>query len=649
MMNQLQHALSPYLLQHQNNPVYWQEWGESAFKQAQQHDAPILLSIGYAACHWCHVMAHESFEHPATAEYLNEHFVCIKVDKEERPDIDQIYMQALLKMQGQGGWPLTVFLTPEGHPFFAGTYFPKDPIHGMPSFQHILEKIVQTWQQQRDDITQAEDQIKKAVYQDIQPAQTQQTIDINHIQRQYHTLLTKVDSDNGGLQGAPKFPQMALWVSWFQVATLFKQQQGIQANFQMARSLAQGGIYDHLAGGFFRYSTDEQWLAPHFEKMLYDNAQIINWMSQLYAYQPQAYLKQRIQATIHWLDREMLLQNGCYAASLDADSEGEEGRFYTWSWSTLQSLLNENELEVAQQYFGLKPDGNWEGVNILYCGHLKTDDTFDTDTIERIKHILWQSRQQRVRPERDDKVLLDWNAMLVTALAQAGQRLNEPEWIEKARYLFNSLQGELFDGNYWQHACRADKTQTKVFLADYAHTIQAAITLSTTTGQNHYLRQAQSYWQQAQQLFLQSGDTLYRQASVANHDLPHNPQPIIDGAEPSGNGIMAINGMLLHLLTGQAEYADNAQNVLDTLAGGLHSEHCYELPSLVSAVLWYHHGLKIQGPWLTLTDQPSGLLPTYLLQTTTDKLWQACNHYSCWAQAETLSELDLDSSPNKQT
>lgn len=646
-MNQLAHALSPYLLQHQHNPVHWQEWSQTAFDEARQRDVPIFLSIGYAACHWCHVMAHESFEDQATADYLNEHFVCIKVDKEERPDVDQIYMQALLKMQGQGGWPLSVFLTTEGHPFFAGTYFPKDPIHGMPSFQYILDKITQTWQQQRDDITKAETQIKKAVYQDVQRSQQQQSIDIDSIQRQYHTLLTRVDSQNGGLQGAPKFPQMALWSSWFKVATLFNQQKGIQACYQMAHSLAQGGIYDHLGGGFFRYSTDQQWLVPHFEKMLYDNAQIIDWMSQLYAYQPEDYLKQRIQATINWLDREMLLDNGCYAASLDADSEGEEGRFYTWSWSTLQSLLHEDDLTTAQQYFGITPEGNWEGVNILYCGHLTDSHSFDNETIERIIQILWQEREKRVRPERDNKVLLDWNAMLVTALAQAGRRLNTPEWIQKARDLYKGLQTQLFDGTYWQHACRDDKTLKQPFLSDYAQIIQAAIMLGTITGEDHYLQRAQHDWQQANDLFARTSDALYRQASIKGHDLPHNPQPIVDGAEPSGNGIMTINGMQLHLLTGQAEYADKAQCLLDPLAGGLNSEHCHELPSFVSAVLWQHHGVKIQGPWPSLNEAATNLLPIYLLETTSEESWQACDHHQCWARADTLQELNLDSNPNK--
>lgn len=636
-MNQLANALSPYLQQHRDNPVNWQEWSNAAFDEARQRDVPVLLSIGYAACHWCHVMAHESFEDPKTAQFLNQHFVCIKVDKEERPDIDQLYMQALLKMQGHGGWPLNVFLTPDRHPFFAGTYFPKQPRYGMPSFYQLLDNIIQNWQQHREEITQAEQQVQKAVYQDIQASAEHEMIDIDNIQRQYHTRLTQIDSQYGGIKGAPKFPQIPFWSSWFQVATLFNQSDSIQACYQMARSLSYGGIYDHLGGGYFRYSTDEQWLVPHFEKMLYDNAQIIDWLAQLNAYEPRHFLQERIQATINWLNREMLLDNGCFAASLDADSEGVEGKFYTWSWQELTEILQDDDLQAASHYFQLSQDGNWEGMNILYCGQSEPD--IAPEQLKRIKTQLWSSREQRVRPERDDKVLLDWNAMLVKALAQAGIRCGQPEWIQQAQDLYQNLYNALYNGNHWQHACREERVQKQPFLSDYAHIIQAALMLATVTGDNNYLNQAKSWMQQADQLFYEENSALYRQAPMQTTDLPHNPQPIVDGAEPSGNGIMAINGMQLHLLTGDEHYAERANFILTNLARALNSEHCYELPSMISAVLWRDNGVKIQGPWLNFTLNLSDILPLQLLQADSNQQWQACDHTTCWATANTLEGL----------
>lgn len=635
-MNQLANALSPYLQQHRNNPVNWQEWGDKPFEEARQRDVPVLLSIGYAACHWCHVMAHESFEDPQTAALLNDYFVCIKVDKEERPDIDQLYMQALLKMQGHGGWPLNVFLTPDKHPFFAGTYFPKQPRYGMPSFNQLLENLIKNWQYRRDEIAKAEYQVQQAVYQDIGINNSQNPIDIEHIQRQYHTRLTQIDSQYGGIQGAPKFPQIPFWSSWFKIATLFNQSQSIQACYQMARSLSFGGIYDHLGGGFFRYSTDEKWLVPHFEKMLYDNAQIIEWLAQLQAYQAQSFIYQRIKDTINWLDREMLLDNGCYAASLDADSEGVEGKFYTWSWQELQTVLGD-DLPAASQFFNLQQQGNWEGVNILYCGTQEA--SLNNDQLERIKDKLWQKRKLRIRPERDDKILLDWNAMLVNALAQAGIRLNQPQWIHKASHLYSNLYKALFDGQYWQHACRASHVQTQPFLGDYAHITQACITLAAATGDQDYLHQAEHWMEQANNLFGESEGAFYKQAPVQACDLPHNPQPIIDGAEPSGNGIMAINGMQLFLLTGEFSYAEKAQYVIDNLSQALNSEHCYELPSMISAILWQHYGMKIQGPWQQLQHPPQDLLPIQLLQNDNAQQWQACDHQSCWAVADSLQAL----------
>src|SRR3990167_3802980 len=334
-MNQLANALSPYLLQHKDNPVDWYLWGEEAFAVAKQRNVPVFLSIGYAACHWCHVMAHESFEDQETAVFLNQHFVCIKVDREERPDIDNIYMRAQMSINGQGGWPLNMFLTPEGKPFFGGTYFPKQPRYSMISFLQLLVKIVSVWQEQQNEINEAVEKIYKQLQIKLQTAK--------QVNLKWHDLLSSqipvlnlIDTVNGGLQGAPKFPQIPLWQWIFVLARYTHSEQLLNACYQTAEKLCHGGIYDHLAGGWMRYSTDEYWLAPHFEKMLYDNALIIDWLISLYLFRPQPLFFERISQTINWLNTEMLLPEGVFAASLDADSEGEEGRYYVWSWREIQ-------------------------------------------------------------------------------------------------------------------------------------------------------------------------------------------------------------------------------------------------------------------------------------------------------------------------
>ncbi|MEM1244104.1 MAG: thioredoxin domain-containing protein, partial [Pseudomonadota bacterium] len=509
MMNQLANALSPYLLQHKDNPVHWYEWREEAFLQAKNRNVPILLSIGYASCHWCHVMAHESFADKKTADYLNKHFVCIKVDKEERPDIDAVYMQYLINMTGQGGWPLTIFLMPEKQPFFGGTYFPKQAAHGQIAFLDLLEKIVDLWQNRKQELLQSAAEITEYLNQTPNKTTTASIISLRQIKSSYETLKQFLDFDDGGITGAPKFPQIPLFSSVFLLGTMIQDNDLLQACNTTAIKICQGGIYDHLAGGFARYSTDTQWIVPHFEKMLYDNALIIDWLSTLYAYQPNELFYQRINQTINWLVKEMKLKNGAYASGLDADSEGVEGKFYLWDWQELTEILA-GDLNFFADYYGLSAAGNWHGKNILRQNH-KNESKIDIKKLDLLKNKLLKQRNKRTRPQRDDKIILDWNALLVSALVKASRVFNQPTWLEYAKKLYDALKAILYKDQQWYHAFRAHKYQQQLFIEDYANVIQACIHLYCATGNTSYLNEAELYLEQANELFLNKDNHIFHQ------------------------------------------------------------------------------------------------------------------------------------------
>ncbi|MFZ0403145.1 MAG: thioredoxin domain-containing protein, partial [Pseudolabrys sp.] len=416
--NRLAQATSPYLLQHKHNPVDWWTWGPEALAEAKTSNRPILLSVGYAACHWCHVMAHESFEDEATAQVMNELFVNIKVDREERPDIDQIYMNALHLLGEQGGWPLTMFLTPQAEPVWGGTYFPKETRFGRPAFVDVLREVARLFREEPGRIEQNRTALLSRLTDKARPA-GKVTIGLKELDAAAMQVGNMFDRVNGGLRGAPKFPQPAILEMLWRAGLRTKDARFFETVEHSLERMSEGGIYDHLGGGFSRYSVDERWLVPHFEKMLYDNAQLLELLALAFQRSSTPLFAQRARETVEWLRREMTTDEGAFAASLDADSEGEEGKFYVWSKNEIVELIGPEAGEFLARYYDVTDEGNFEGHNIL--NRLKTVPRSEADEarLSRLRAILLEARAGRVRPSLDDKVLADWNGLMIAALVNA--------------------------------------------------------------------------------------------------------------------------------------------------------------------------------------------------------------------------------------
>ncbi len=434
--NRLGKETSPYLLQHKDNPVHWWAWGPEALAESKRSGKPIMLSVGYAACHWCHVMAHESFEDEATAAVMNELFVNIKVDREERPDIDAIYMGALHALGVQGGWPLTMFLDQEARPVWGGTYFPKDNRFGRPSFVDVLERVSTVFREEPEKVAENARALTEAL-QERREGSSAITIDDRLLKDLTMRMVPAVDPVHGGLQGAPKFPQWSFfWLLW---------RGGIRYDHAPARAavtltldnICQGGIYDHLGGGFARYSVDEYWLAPHFEKMLYDNALLIELMTEVYRETSSPLYRARIAETVAWLEREMIAEGGGFAASLDADSEGEEGKFYVWTLDEILAVLGEVDGRHFAEAYDVSADGNWEGHTILNrLRKLELGADAEEVRLADLRAKLLAARDKRVRPGWDDKVLADWNGLMIAALARAATVFEQPKWLDLGQARF---------------------------------------------------------------------------------------------------------------------------------------------------------------------------------------------------------------------
>lgn len=486
--NRLRTASSAYLRQHADNPVNWQVWGKEALDTAQELNRPILLSIGYAACHWCHVMAHESFEDPAVAEVMNELFVNVKVDREERPDIDQIYMAALGAMGQQGGWPLTMFLRPDGKPFWGGTYFPPKARHNLPGFTEVLKAVNNLWQGNKEKINHN----AEAVFSHLETrlaAQSEASLnDIAHFENVADRINTMCDPVRGGIDNAPKFPNApfmdALWLSW-----LYGGRSDHRDTFLLSlRTMLQGGIYDHLGGGICRYSVDADWLVPHFEKMLYDNAQLIRHATCAYAETQDELFRIRIEETVSWLIREMRLPDGGFASSLDADSEGEEGKFYIFTEAEIDAVLGD-QAAAFKDWYGVQAEGNFEDSNILNRLHAVNKKAKLTTDIEASREKLFDYRSRRIRPGRDEKALTDWNALAIRALAEAGRCFQNPEWIDYAIAAYRSI-GSSFEAGCMAHCRMDDELVYPALSSDYAAMINAALSLFEATGDRVFIRDA---------------------------------------------------------------------------------------------------------------------------------------------------------------
>ena len=584
--NQLDQETSPYLLQHQANPVHWQAWGTEALEAAQRENKPILLSIGYAACHWCHVMAHESFEDDAIAGVMNDLFVNIKVDREERPDLDVIYQSALALMGEQGGWPLTMFLTPSGDPFWGGTYFPATPRYGRPAFPDLLKQISATYDGQQDRIAESVGALKTALEQLSKPAGGGGlTVDLLDQAATLANSLT--DKHWGGTQGAPKFPQASFFrFLWHSHLRSGEAELGDSVTLILER-MCQGGLYDHLGGGFARYSTDEIWLAPHFEKMLYDNAQLVDLMADVWRTTRDPLLAVRIEETIDWCLREMTIGDAgdgfAFASALDADSEGEEGRFYVWNADEIDALLGE-ESEAFKAIYDVSPHGNWEGKTILNRNGNDNARRLGDDTEEsrlaKNRQSLLAVRDKRIRPERDDKSLVDWNAMMVAAMAHAGSLLNRPDWIDTARSVFAFVCRNMFEDGRLRHSWRDGRLRHAAVLDDYAQMIRAALALNEATGKSVYLDQAEAWAASTETHYLDPTGGGYYLSADDTTDVITRSKTIADNATPSGNGVMAEVLARLYLLTGREEYREKTEKLIRTFSSS-QARNLVSLPGLM--------------------------------------------------------------------
>jgi uncharacterized protein len=583
--NRLDEETSPYLLQHRANPVHWQAWGEETLEAASREDKPILLSIGYAACHWCHVMAHESFEDDTIAGVMNDLFINVKVDREERPDLDVIYQSALALMGEQGGWPLTMFLTPKGEPFWGGTYFPATPRYGRPAFPDLLKQISATYDGQKERVAESVGAIKTALEQLSKPAGgaglTFELLDEAAAMAQSLT-----DNIWGGTQGAPKFPQISFFKNlWRAHLRTDRPEYGDSVKLLLER-MCQGGIYDHLGGGFARYSTDEVWLAPHFEKMLYDNAQLIDLMAEVWRTTKDPLLETRTEETIDWCLREMTVgdQGGegfAFASALDADSEGEEGRFYVWCNDAIDQVLD-SDSSAFKAIYDVSDRGNWEGHNILNRNNSDATRALgdNEDQLTRCRQALLTVRDKRIRPQRDDKALVDWNAMMVAALAHAGSVFNRDDWIESAEAVFTFICQNMVEKSRFRHSWREGRLRHSAVLDDYAHTIRAAITLHETTGNSLYLDQAEAWMRTAHAHYHDDQGGGYFLSADDTTDVITRSKTIADNTVPSGNGVMAEVLARLYLLSGNEEYRDRSEKLIRTFSSS-QARNLVSLPSLM--------------------------------------------------------------------
>ncbi len=586
--NLLGNETSPYLLQHADNPVEWHPWGEAALARAQELDRPILLSIGYAACHWCHVMAHESFEDPDTAAVMNELFINIKVDREERPDIDTIYMTSLALFGEQGGWPLTMFCTPEGKPFWGGTYFPPTSRYGRPGFPDLLRHVARIYREERDKVATNSEAVVAAL-QDMSQPESAGAIAPDAVNRAAEQIVPEIDPRHGGIGTAPKFPQApilsVLWRGYKRTGDE-KLRDGVLLTLD---KMAQGGIYDHLGGGFARYSTDAAWLAPHFEKMLYDNAQLLELYTEAWQETQKPLYAQRIAETAEWVLREMVNQTppgGGFSATIDADSEGEEGKFYVWSEDEVRTLLGD-DADFFMAAYDVRPSGNWEGKTIL--NRTRDPELKDAETEARLaacRQTLFDARSKRVPPELDDKVLADWNGLMIGALARAATAFERPQWLGAAETAFRFVIENMTDGDgagaRLFHSWRNGTAKHVATLDDYANMCRGALLLFEATQNRDYVEKTRSLVAVANNHYWDDNAGGYYFTADDANDVITRTKNALDNATPAGNAVMAEVLARLYYLTGEDEYLAQCERLIAAFSGEA-AKNPYHFATLINA------------------------------------------------------------------
>jgi len=584
-MNRLKDETSPYLLQHADNPVDWHPWGEAAFHIAREQDKPVLLSVGYSACHWCHVMAHESFEDEETAEMMNALFVNVKVDREERPDVDDIYMGAVQAIAGQGGWPMTVFLLPDGRPFYGGTYYPKERRHGMPSFRQLMGAVHDAYRSQRDNLELQAENLHQSLKRDVLAIgrEDDSGLTADMLDEAARALLASIDRENGGFGAQPKFPNPISLEYLLRHHARTGDDEALRLLMLTLRRMAHGGIYDQIGGGFARYSVDARWLVPHFEKMLYDNAQLSRLYLHAWQITGDSFCKSIAEDIYDYILREMTVPAGGYYSATDADSEGEEGKFFVWTIEEAAEALapisegTPRALEIAIEAYGMTPQGNFEASNILHLPR-PLDETaivlgMSEDeliaALATIKAQLYALRSERVPPGLDDKILTSWNGLMLASLAEAARVLKRDDYLAAARRAGEFLLDQMMDENGRLYRTHKDgRSKLNGYLEDYANLIDALLELYQSTFDESWFVAARQLADVALMRF-RADDGGFYDTSDDHEALIVRPRNVQDNVTPSGNGMMAKQLLRLAAYTGEARYDEAAREVVRKLSDAL--------------------------------------------------------------------------------
>ncbi|HTJ74585.1 MAG TPA: thioredoxin domain-containing protein [Acidimicrobiales bacterium] len=645
-MNRLADETSPYLQQHKDNPVDWYPWGDEAFERARAEDKPVLLSVGYAACHWCHVMAHESFEDPSTAAVMNELFVNVKVDREERPDVDAIYMEAVQANSGHGGWPMTVFLTPDGRPFFGGTYYPRTARPGLPSFTEVCQAMAAVWQDRRDDVLDQAGQLTAALGRAAELVPSAGPLaGADAIAAARDALHQRFDEAWGGFGPPPKFPQPD------QLEMLLRAWRRDQCPDTLLMvtvtldAMASGGMYDHLGGGFARYSVDREWLVPHFEKMLTDQALLARVYLQAWQVTGEDRYLQVLTETIDYVRRDLRDAGGGFFSSEDADSEGVEGKFYVWQQAEIESLLAPELAAAAVEWWGVTAGGNFEGANILH--RPVRGDLARPPAVEEARQILFEAREKRVRPGLDDKVLTEWNGLFLGALADAAAATGRADWLDDARAGAEFLLGNLRrDDGRWLRGWQGGRPGRHLaYAGDYAAVVDAFTRLAEATGEARWIGEARSAADAMLELFWDDkAGGLFTNGSDAETLITRN-KDLVDNAVPSANGAAAVALLRLGALVGEGYYTQRAEDIVRLLTP-LVAQHPAAFTRLLAAVDMIADGVTeiavvgdrrdlvgaVRSRWL-----PNAVLawgepyPSPLFESRSDGLAYVCRNYACQA------------------
>ena len=575
MSNRLANETSPYLLQHADNPVDWYPWGKETLDRARSEDRPLLISIGYSACHWCHVMAHESFENPEIARLMNDKFVNIKIDREERPDLDEVYMQSVVVQTGRGGWPLTVFATPDGKPFYGGTYFPPTEKHGLPGFPRVLQAISDTYKNQRNQIEKSADQISAALVSENRDFKPQDELRPEILDGAFKAIKATFDGVNGGFGSAPKFPQPSVLEFLMRYYYRTKDKEALKMVTLTLDKMAAGGIYDQLGGGFHRYSTDEKWLVPHFEKMLYDNALLASDYLHGYIITGNNVYRKIAEETLDYVLREMTDSAGGFYSSQDADSEGTEGKYYLWDMDEISAVINKDDIDLITDYYGITQKGQLDGKSVLHI----TRELSEGKNLRQAKLALFKLRGKRVKPATDTKILTNWNALMLASLSEAACVLDRRDYLDAAVKNATFLMNSLMTGGQLRHSFAKGESKTDAFLQDYAYLGEALLVLRQATFESEWLKHAidlsnnivEHFWDETKSQFFDVGK--------ANQELFMRPRSIMDSPIPSGSSAASLLLLKMALLTGNDRFGDIASK-------SIHNTWAEMLQSPMSTTNW---------------------------------------------------------------